>query len=412
MKSLLKPYLVCLAITVMIVNYGCKKTDISATDTGYTSFKMYDDTLASILNSSINIASGNGRIYMTYGKGNSGGIVLVGPTFYFPTGHYANLMAVDNAGNLIWKKELSKEVTIQDLLVLDDGSCMAAGVKSAYIHLFRYDVNGKNILTDSIQLNVPGGANGYSTVNLKQLANGNLLIYGTYSLNVVGNGNTIGFASEYDLNLNQVWAKKYFINSLKTTINSCALTSDGGFLFAGDIKDNSTSIGSIILLKTNSTGVTIWTKKFSNQLNPKCNDLVNTDNGNYMLSFYTEANNKKQTFVYKVNASGDSLAATTINFSAQLHNPVMLSQPDGGVFALMNSLSFPVFDSNYPFLNINSSSVSLDASLNLKTSSFFQTQTSDFYIDACKTSEGKTALSGLVKVANRNYYKPALLILK
>jgi hypothetical protein len=42
---------------------------------------MYNDTLANIQNSSINIASGANRLYMTYGIGNSNGFNVVNGFF-------------------------------------------------------------------------------------------------------------------------------------------------------------------------------------------------------------------------------------------------------------------------------------------------------------------------------------------
>lgn len=414
MKSLLKDYLVFLAIIIMIANYSCKKKDIAETVTGYSRVKIYDDTLASVLNTSLNIASGDKRIFLSYGIGNSNLIAIVGfGNYYITSGSYAKIIATDNSGKLIWQSTLPKENIVSDILALDDGGCIASCLKldkisgvSTYIYLFRFDANGQNILNDSITLALPGGVLYYNTVNLMQSINGNMLLYGNY-VNTASEFDD--YAGEYDLSLNPIWAKQYSNLPYYPSTSACVKTNDGGYLFAGSYSQD-IGPGKIALRKTNATGDTLWTKNiYSNTAT--FNDLINSNDGNYLVSFYTDANDINQTFVYKVNAAGDSINATAISKPDQLYNNGLIATDDGGVFALMNSNLLPTIYLA-PYLKNNSSSVLLDASLNLKNNQFLQTQTNDYFNHACKTSDGKIAVAGLVQMAGQAYYKPSLLIYK
>jgi hypothetical protein len=147
MKSLLKPYLVCLTITVIILNYGCKKSDPLDTDMGLSRIKVYDDTLASFKNSSGRIASATDRIYMTYGLG-ADDLYAIYASGYAANPAITKLNALDNKGNLLWQKTLPTNIVIKGLLGMDDGGCLLAGVNLLEnpflqnLFFYRYDRNG------------------------------------------------------------------------------------------------------------------------------------------------------------------------------------------------------------------------------------------------------------------------------
>ncbi len=417
MRSLLKLYLVFLAIIVMIVNYGCKKTDIAETDTRYSTVKIYDDTLASFLNSSINIASGSDRIFMTYGIGNSNIVSIIGSGVYYLTfGDFAKLIAVDNTGALIWKNSLPTEMIVNDILAMDDGGCLVTCLKadtitwiSSYIYLYRYDANGHNTLSDSINLSIPGGVTQYNSVNILRALNGNMIFYGIYQ---PVTGPTSVYAGEYNLNLQPIWAKQYSSFQYSSTGFACVKTNDGGYLLACDNNlESGLPGGRIVIRKTNSTGDTLWTKYFNGHPAALCNDLAASNNGNYFLSFYSESDSKKQTFIYEINSAGDSLNAATINRSDQLYNNGLMATDDGGVFALMNLMQGQTNYYNQDFENASSSLI-FDASLNLKNNQVLNPQTNAYFNHVCNTSDGKLAVAGLIQMAGQIYYKPSLLIYK
>lgn len=415
--------LTCIYINILLLVFalalqGCKKTEDLNLDSGYETVEIYDDTLASFLNSSINIASGSDRIYMTYGTGNSNLLAISGSgNYYYTSGSIAKIMAVDNTGALIWKKALPVENIVNDILVLDDGGCMVSCLKldktltgnSHRIYLFRYDANGQNTLNDSINLAIPGGVFYYTSVNIMRSISGNMILYGSY---VQPGSKTCVYIGEYDLNLQQIWAKQYVsAPGQYHTGTACVKTNDGGYLLAFDDRPNFLPDGRIALRKTNSTGDTLWTKYFNGHPNALCNDLTISNNGNYFLSFYSEANNKKQTFIYEINSAGDSLNAASINRSDQLYNNGLIASDDGGVFALMNSKQNQT-DNYSPYFENLSSSLVFDASFILKNNQLIQAQTNAYFNHACKTSDGNIALAGLVQMAGHTYYKPSLIIYK
>lgn len=412
-------YLIGFIPILMVISSGCKKSEDLNLDFGYETVEIYDDTLASFLNSSINIASGSDRIYMTYGTGNSNLLAISGSgNYYYTSGSIAKIMAVDNTGALIWKKALPLENIVNDILVLDDGGCMVSCLKfdktlsdvSHHIYLFRYDANGQNTLNDSINLAIPGDVFYYTSVNIMRSISGNMILYGSY---VSFASETCFYTAEYDLNLQQIWAKKYVSCPYQShTGTACVKTNDGGYLLACDNNyENWLPGGRIVIRKTNSTGDTLWTKYFNGNSTALCNDLVTSKNGNYFLSFYSESDSKKQTFIYEINAAGDSLNATSINRSDQLYNNGLIASDEGGVFALMNSKQNQT-DNYSPYFENLSSSLVFDASFNLKNNQLIQAQTNAYFNHACKTSDGKIAIAGLVQMAGHTYYKPSLIIYK
>ncbi len=412
----MKTYLTFFIVIVLVVNYGCKKSDTLETDTGFTTVKVYDDTLASILNSSINIASGANRIYMTYGVGNSNTFQYINGLAYLINGSYAKLLALDNEGALIWQKVLPIDIKVDDMLALNDGGCMIAGYDSDpfsltpyYLHFTRFNQNGEITLHDSLILQLPIAVNSIISVNLMFASNGNYLIYGSYYNSQF---QQIGYLCEYDLNLNQVWGQLFYFGSVGASLNGCTVSADGGYLVAGGyISNTSVSHDSIWIEKTNATGDSLWARVFSANDYPTCNDVVLLSNGNYCLSIVNNPIFNPQTLLYEINTSGDSLNSARIDIANQKYSSALLPTENGGVFALMNSIlgentALNTWNSNY------TSSVILDATLKSNSGGFFQTKTNELYTAACKTSDGKIACSGIIQVYGKDYYKPALLILK
>jgi hypothetical protein len=397
---------------VLFISVGCSKSDILETDLSMTRTKVLDDTLASIQNSSIKIASSSDRIYMTYGIGKSYLYEVIGPNFFYTSGSNAKLNGLDNDGNLLWTKSLPIDIVIEDLITLPNGDCVAAGSTqnangSPYIYLFRFDRNGKEIYADSVALILPiDNKFSFDYINLIQSVNGNILVYGFCYDNFVQKG----FACEYDNNLNPIWERLYPGPTFRQE-NCCTITTDGGYLFAGLEDGDANGWYKLVLMKTNASGDIEWTKFLKNTGNYILNGLITMSNGNYCMS-YTNMESlsytPEKTYLIEINTVGDSINSAMIDVAAQKYNPAIIGLDNGNIFALMNSLVAPVATTT-SFDQKNSGAVVLTETLTSNSSKFLQTKTSDLFNDACQTSNGRIACAGIIQPFGRIYYKPCIL---
>jgi hypothetical protein len=244
--------------------------------------------------------------------------------------------------------------------------------------------------------------------------NGNILVYGN-----VGMYTGLPYAAEYGINLNLIW-KQLYETDYSLMSNSCTLSPDGGYLFAGYKTFNVGLIGygNLFLIKTNNSGDTLWTKLFATQERLFSNSIVTLTNGNYCLSYTYSKNSGNmdagilQTYIMELNEVGDSLNSARIDMASQIYNSALVPLDNGGVYALMNSkqTSNPFGFFSGTSKQNNSSSVILNASLTAHSGGFFQSQTNEIFGAACKTSDGSIACSGLIQPYGKSYYKPALLI--
>jgi hypothetical protein len=140
---------------------------------------------------------------------------------------------------LLWQLVLPTDVVVDDLLVLDNGDCVAVGLKKTiqmqnqYLHFICINENGNVIQADSLLLPVAIPIFNLTSVNMLQAKNGNLVFYGSYNDNEASKG----YLCEYDMSLNPIWVKSFTVPQQEYSVTGCALTPDGGYLVAGHISN-------------------------------------------------------------------------------------------------------------------------------------------------------------------------------
>ncbi|MGZ4068139.1 MAG: T9SS type A sorting domain-containing protein, partial [Bacteroidia bacterium] len=91
-------------------------------------------------------------------------------------------------------------------------------------------------------------------------------------------------------------------------------TSDGGFIAGGTIGFSSSSNGiDIYLLKLNSLGIKQWSRKYGDSLDDVCSEIIETNDGGYILAGHTSSFGAGGTDIYlmKLNSNGDTLWTKT-----------------------------------------------------------------------------------------------------
>jgi hypothetical protein len=85
-------------------------------------------------------------------------------------------------------------------------------------------------------------------------------------------------------NGDSLWAKLYGEPGTDCNAYSINLTSDGGYIIAGQIYSSSTGNSNILLIKMDEFGDTLWTKSIGNQLNEYAYSVQQTVDGGYIIS--------------------------------------------------------------------------------------------------------------------------------
>lgn len=408
---------------IFIAFSNCKKPELTDLP-DFNIFKVYNDTLANAANSSVNIAAGNGRLFMTYGTAASTGSM-------YQHENKSEVMATDNEGNFLWKSKIPDEMEECALVALDDGGCLVAtqyscclGNNSNYsydnLYFFHYDKDGNSTKVDSVSFlqytnNYPAQVR---YIGGCKKSNGNFIFYGDIAVGDNNCNGTAAWAVEYSSSSGVLWFKTYFYAEPgfichNVAFSGCVQTPDNGFLFSG----NMTYFDSIFfqqysypfLVKTNSNGDTLWTKRFSLVPGIWSRNIVKAPNGNYRFCFNSDAMH-----IYEINEQGDSLYAVKVGDEKYNYGTMIIETNDGGCFSLVTEAWWNNI-SNVPQVSLiktTSRKVFFDLHLNKTSDTRFQTLSTDFMTQTCMTSDGDIACFGLRQPIGKTYYVPQLYILK
>jgi len=163
---------------------------------------------------------------------------------------------------------------------------------------------------DTMWTKVYGGNNREYGYDIQQTIDGGYII--------VGKTNSFG-AGAFDLWLIKTdsygdinWTKTYGGNS-DDEGRSVQRTSDGGYIIIGNIKPVSINDEDIWLLKTNELGDTLWTKIFGDYSWDKGYSVQQTSDGGYIVVGFTKSfgAGSKDIWLIKTDSSGDTLWTKT-----------------------------------------------------------------------------------------------------
>lgn len=130
---------------------------------------------------------------------------------------------------------------------------------------------------------------------------------------IAGYTNSFG-AGGYDFYLiktdtsgNVKWAKTYGGSDWEFAY-SVQQTSDGGYIIAGGTYTNTAGDEDVYLVKTNSTGDTLWTKKYGGAGQDEARSVKQTSDGGYILTGFskTASDTLGNVYVIKTNSTGDT----------------------------------------------------------------------------------------------------------
>lgn len=238
-----------------------------------------------------------------------------------------------------------------------DGGYIIVGQTPAFsttfqAYLVKINANGNILWTKTY-------AEGAIGTSVQQTTDGGYIVTG--EVGNVGAGSSEFYLLKTDASGNVTWAKA-FGNSGFESGKVVRQTVDGGYIIAGTSEEALGPLGpDMCLIKTNSAGDTLWTKLYGGALIDECYDVVQTNDGGYLMcgkSFSFSTNGDYDVYIVKVNSSGNVQWSKTYGASGTNKNEIgnsIAKTADGGYIITGESLySFGVGLRNLYVVKIDS----------------------------------------------------------
>lgn len=223
--------------------------------------------------------------------------------------HDAWLIKIDNIGNIQWQKCYGSSGIdyAKSVIQTSDGGYIFTGCcaenngdvtgNHGNLDVWCVKVNSNGVLQWQKSY---GGTGQDESLNIEATSDGGYVICGfTSSIDGDVTGNHGGLNDAWLIKISSTgsiqWQKCY--GGLNSEIaQGISLTFDGGFVFVG--YSNSTNgdltlnYGSndVWVVKVNNTGVIQWQKTFGGSSSDKANEIIQTNDGNYLLTAITNSN--------------------------------------------------------------------------------------------------------------------------
>ena len=107
-------------------------------------------------------------------------------------------------------------------------------------------------------------------------------------------------------------------------------TTDGGYIFAASSRSYGAGNYDIYLIRTNEYGDTIWTRTYGGTGYDIAADVLQTNDGGFIIAGYTSSVGSGDIYLIRTNSSGDTLWTKTIGGPYNDHVKDMRKTSDGG----------------------------------------------------------------------------------
>ena len=263
---------------------------------------------------------------------NDNGFIILSTTQSYGAGELdIYLIKTDSIGNEQWSKTYGGSSWDEGSYILstNDGGYLMMGSTWSFVPgglwLLRINSTGDTLWTKIIgSMNWDAGAymieasnNGYTIIGAKY-----------YS----GLGQSDLWIIRIDAMGNKLWEKIYGGVSYDFGA-SIIQTSDNGYLALGSSQINDTSDPEVWLIKTNSNGDSLWTKKFGTGLGES---ILRTSDGNYLIAVsHPMFINSK---ILKIDPDGNLLWSKSFDTSLEYTNSIVRCPDDGFIIVGYTSM--------------------------------------------------------------------------
>jgi hypothetical protein len=244
-------------------------------------------------------ASGDVQWTRTYGgtdydgatfmeKTSGGGYIIAGYTYSFGVGtpDYANvyLIKTDGHGDTLWTRAYggTNEDYANSVQQTTDGGYVVAGSTQSFgagdgdVYLVKTDAHGDTIWTRTY-----GGLSSDVGYSVRQTSDGGYIIAGLTSS--FGAGNNDVYLIKINAQGDTLWTRTYG-GTDDDEGHSVEQTTDGGYIVAGFTGLYGPSGGDVYLIRTNSSGDTLWTRTYGGSCEDAGNSVQQTADGGYVIA--------------------------------------------------------------------------------------------------------------------------------
>jgi len=252
-----------------------------------------------------------------------GGYIIAGLTYSFGAGGSdVYLLKTDSAGDTLWTRTYggSDYDYGQSVKQTSDGGYIIAGVTGSFgaggydVWLLKTDSAGDTLWTDTF-----GGSNDDYGYSVQQTSDGGYVIAGrTESF---GAGGYDVYLLKTDSSGDSLWTRTYG-GSENDNGYSVQETSDGGYVIAGVTGSFGAGNSDVWLLKTDSAGDTLWTRTYGGSDSDDGYSVQRTSDGGYIIAGETYSFGAGEADVYLLCVTGDG---SVVDADGESHNPVGFS---------------------------------------------------------------------------------------
>jgi len=244
-------------------------------------------------------------------------------------------------------------ISVQQTL---DGGYIVAGLTYSFgagdadIWIIKTDTSGDTLWTRTF-----GGASDDRGYSIQQALDGGYIITGsTYSF---GAGSADVYLIKTNASGDTLWTRT---SGGRHFDIGCSVqqTTDGGYIVAGGTFSVEDSLwGDVYLIKTNSSGETIWTRTYGRGDIDWGTSVQQTSDGDYIIAGYTYSlvNNSFDVYLIKTNASGDTLWTRTYGGTNDDRGSSVQQTLDGGYIIAGFTCSFGAGSNDIYLVKTNAS---------------------------------------------------------
>jgi hypothetical protein len=241
-----------------------------------------------------------------------GGYIVVGTTVsYGAGGGDVYLVRTDGSGDTLWTRTYGGTSRDDGYLVqqtADSGYIIVGltesyGAGSADIYLVKTDASGDTLWTRAY-----GGPRFDEGYAVQQTPDGGYVVAGAVCL---ASDTEDVYLMRTDPSGDTLWTRTYGGSGFDEG-NALGATTDGGYIIAGITKSFGLVSADVYLLKTDSSGDTLWTRTYGGPGYDEAYSVQQTADGGYIVAgiFGSESSD---VYLLKTNASGDTLWTRTYN---------------------------------------------------------------------------------------------------
>jgi len=257
-----------------------------------------------------------GRLYDQGGSvvpTTDGGYIITGVADSLGAGDYdVYLIKTDADGDTLWTRTYGGDTCDWGMSVrqTDDSGYIITGSTWSYgaglydLYLVRLSVSGDTLWTRTY-----GGAGGDEGYSVQQTSDGGFIIAGnTWSY---GAGSADVYLVMTDAFGDTSWTRTY---GGAEWDEGCSVqpTSDGGYIVTGTTNSFGAGGSDVYLIKTDSSGDTLWTKTFGGADNDRGSSVQQTTDSGYIIAGYTSSFGAGESDVYLIKTDSMGNVAVSV----------------------------------------------------------------------------------------------------